>query len=165
MTPSLAFARALRGAATLLLAWAVSACAALPGHEPVRVNVVGFEPLPSEGLEIRFAVKLRVMNPNDTPVSYDGVSLAFDVAGNTLANGVSAAKGDVPRFGEAVFSVPVSISALAAVRQALGLARGESIEELPFRLRGRLAAGALGGMSFSDEGVLRWSQVSTKPAP
>jgi LEA14-like dessication related protein len=161
MSLTLALHRALRGVATLLLAWAVSACAALPGQEPVRVSVVGFEPLPSEGLEIRFAVKLRVMNPNDAPLSYDGVSLAFDVAGNTLANGVSAAKGDVPRFGEAVFTVPVSISALAAVRQALGLARGESIEELPFRLRGRLsAAGPLGGMSFADEGVLRWSQIA-----
>ena len=44
----------------LLLAFALSACASLTGREPERVAVAAIEPLPGEGLELRFLVKLRL---------------------------------------------------------------------------------------------------------
>ncbi len=34
-----------------------------PQHDPLNINVVGIEPLPSQELEVRFAVKLRVQKP------------------------------------------------------------------------------------------------------
>lgn len=140
----------------LLFAALLAGCATLPGQDPLRVNVVGIEPLPSEGLEVRFALKLRAQNPNETALEFNGVSVDLEVAGKTLATGVSDQQGTVPRFGETVFTVPMSISALAALRQALGLASGQSIDELPFKLHGKLASGAFGGHRFSDEGTLRW---------
>jgi hypothetical protein len=151
--PTAAWARALIALACAAL---IAGCAALPGQQPLRVNVVGIEPLPSEGLEVRFALKLRAQNPNETAAEFNGVSVDLEVAGKTLATGVSDQQGTVPRFGETVFSVPMSISALAALRQALGLASGQSIDELPFKLHGRLSSGGFGGYRFSDEGTLRW---------
>jgi len=81
-------------------------CAALRGRDPLQVTVAGIEPLQGQGLELRMLVKLRVQNPNDTPVDYNGVALQMNVQGKTFATGVSDAGGSVPRFGEAIISVP-----------------------------------------------------------
>ena len=45
----------------------------------MTINVVGIEPLQSQDLEVRFAVKLRVQNPNETPIDYNGVALDLEV--------------------------------------------------------------------------------------
>ena len=88
-------------------------CAGMPGRDPVQVTVAGIESLPGEGLEVRMMVKLRVQNPNDAPVEYDGVYVKLDVLDKTFATGVSAERGSVPRFGESVIGVPVSTSSSA----------------------------------------------------
>lgn len=155
--PSL-LARTLLVWLAALLALALGACATLPGRDALRVHVVGVEALQGEGFELRFAVKLRAQNANDAAVEYDGVALELELNGKALASGVSDQKGIVPRYGEAVFSVPVSISAFAAVRQALGFVEGQSIDKIPYVLRGRLAGGMFGGVRFSDEGTLSWPQ-------
>ena len=48
----------------------------------------------------------------------------MDVRGKSFAAGVSDARGSVPRFGEVVLAVPVTVSAFAAVRQVIGFAGG-----------------------------------------
>jgi LEA14-like dessication related protein len=126
-------------------------CAALTGLEPMRVNVVAVEPLPSEGMEVRMTVKLRVVNPNDVALDFDGIWVELDVDGAPLASGVSSERGSVPRYAETVLAVPVSISAVAVLRQMLGLAKGRSTS-VRYALRGRL--GRLGGGSsrFTSSG-------------
>lgn len=142
-----------------LLALLLSACAALGGRDPLALQVVGVEPLHGEGLEVRLAVKLRVQNPNPVAVDYDGIALELIVNGRVLARGVSDQRGQVPRFGEALLEVPVSISAFAALRQALGLAETARLGSVPYVLRGRLGGGLLGGRRFSDAGVVDLSRV------
>ncbi|MDP3874423.1 MAG: LEA type 2 family protein [Methyloversatilis sp.] len=132
----------------------LTGCAGLAARDPVRVNLVGVEPLQGEGFELRFAVKLRVQNPNDSVIDYDGLALELDVNSRSFATGVSDAKGSVPRFGETVISVPVTVSALSALRQALGMTEGSTLENLPFALRGKLAGGTFGTVRFSEEGRL-----------
>lgn len=129
----------------------LSGCAGLLGREPVRVNVVGVEPLRGEGLEARMALKLRVINPNDAAISYDGLSVELDVRGQHFASGVSNERGEVPRFGEALITVPVSVSALSLMRQAMDMARGGS-SRIDYVLKGRLAGTALGSVGFSSSG-------------
>ena len=156
--PSLLLRRTLFIWPGALFALALAGCAVMPGSDPLRVTVVGVEALQGEGLELRFAVKLRVLNPNDTAIEYDGVALDLELNGKALASGASNQKGVVPRFGEAVFSVPVSISAFGAFRQAMGLADGQNLDKLPYALRGKLAGGPFGTMRFTDQGVLNWPQ-------
>lgn len=144
----------------LAIAWglvgaALTGCAAWPDSEPPRVNIVGIERMTGEGFEIRFGLKLRVQNPRNIPIEYDGLALDLDVNGRSLASGVTDAKGTVPRFGETVITVPVSVSAVMAVRQMLGLADGSVRGELPYALRGRLGGGLGGGTTFSAEGTLK----------
>lgn len=141
-----------------LLLLTLSACALLPNRDPLNINVVGIEPLPGQGLEVRLAVKLRLQNPNETAIEYNGVALDLDVNGKLLASGVSDQQGSIGRFSEAVLVVPVSVSAFAALRQAVGLTQTQSLDNLPYTLRGKLAGGLFGTMRFKDSGVLSLPQ-------
>lgn len=138
----------------LFATFVLAGCAALQPNDPLRVEVVGIEPAQSQGLELRLAIKLRIQNPNEGAVSYDGTALELEVNGQTLATGVSDQKGSVPRYGESLLVVPVSISAMNAVRQALVFADGKQREELPYVLRGKLAGGAFGTVRFTKEGSI-----------
>ena len=150
--------RPLRALLLGLLIVTLSACALFPNRDPLNVNVVGIEPLPGQGLEVRMAVKLRLQNPNETAIDYTGVALDLDVNGKLLASGVSDQQGTIGRFSEGILVVPVSVSAFAALRQAVGLTQTQSLDNLPYTLRGKLAGGLFGTMRFSDSGVLSLPQ-------
>lgn len=129
-------------------------CALFQARDAVNINVVGIEPLPAQELEIRFAVKLRLQNPNETAIDYNGVALNLEVNGQPLATGVSDRQGRIERYSEEVLVVPVSVSAFSALRQALGLTQTQSLEGLPYVLRGKLAGGVFGAVRFEDRGRL-----------
>lgn len=137
-----------------LLILVLSACALFPNRDPLNINVVGIEPLQGQGLEIRFAVKLRLQNPNENDIQYNGVALNLEVNGKLLASGVSDQSGTIGRFSEGIITVPVTVSAFAALRQAVGLSETQSLDNLPYELDGKLAGGLFGTMRFSDSGTL-----------
>lgn len=143
-----------------LLLLSLSACALFPNRDPVNINVVGLEPLPSQDLEVRFAIKLRVQNPNETAIDYNGIALDLEVNGHSLASGVSDQSGSIPRFSETIVSVPVSISAFSVLRQTLGLSQTQNLDNLPYVLRGKLAGGLFGTMRFVDSGTLSLPKAS-----
>ncbi|WP_372437093.1 LEA type 2 family protein [Pseudomonas chlororaphis subsp. aureofaciens] len=146
--------RRFLGLTLSLLLLSLSACALFPQHDPLNINVVGIEPLPSQDLEVRFAVKLRLQNPNETAINYNGVALDLEVNGRPLASGVSDQSGSIGRFSEGVLVVPVSVSAFAVLRQTLGLSQTQSLDDLPYVLRGKLAGGPFGTMRFVEKGQL-----------
>lgn len=146
----------------LLLVFALlSGCANLPiGDDAPNVRVAGLERLPTEGLEVRFALKLRVQNPNESTLAYDGISVSLDLDGRGLASGVSNVAGEIPRFSEEVLTVPVTISAFSLVRQLLSRAADASDdttgEAISYTLKGKLGAvaGQSGATRFRDGGEL-----------
>lgn len=164
--------RPRRAALAALLAAAAtvgSGCAHL-GAPPLNVSLVGVEPLPGEGMELRLLVKLRVQNPGQSDVSFDGVSLDLDMRGQRLASGVLAQAGTLPRFGETLLAVPVSVSGLAVLREAVALLRqGGETRSIEFTARGRLGGG-FGGRSFATRAEIDWpprppGASGTAPAP
>ncbi|AZD15771.1 LEA type 2 family protein [Pseudomonas chlororaphis] len=146
--------RRFLGLTLSLLLLSLSACALFPQRDQLHINVVGIEPLPSQDLEVRFAVKLRLQNPNETAINYNGVALDLEVNGRPLASGVSDQSGSIGRFSEGVLVVPVSVSAFAVLRQTLGLSQTQSLDDLPYVLRGKLAGGPFGTMRFVEKGQL-----------
>ncbi|MFK3773897.1 LEA type 2 family protein [Pseudomonas sp. NPDC089406] len=138
----------------VLLSLGFSGCALFQGRDPLNISVIGIDPLPGQDLELRMAVKIRVQNPNETPVDFNGIALNLEVNGQPLAAGVSDQHGHIGRYGEQVIVVPVSITAFAFLRQAYGLSQVESLQGLPYVLRGKLAGGPLGTVRFTDEGRL-----------
>jgi hypothetical protein len=149
---------------TLALAL-LAACASLPSRDPLVVSIAGIEPLPGEGLELRLAVQIRVQNPNDLPVEYSGAALTLDLNGRRLASGVSDRVGVVPRYGETVFTIPVTISAFDMARQVFGFMSAGEVTEVPFRVRGKLEGGVFGTRRFRDEGVFELPSATRRLAP
>ena len=141
----------------------IAGCAGLALQEPLNVNLVGLEPIEGQGMEARFAAKVRVQNPNDTPIDFNGVSITLDVRGERFATGVSDASGTVPRFGDTVLTVPVSVPVASVVRQVLGLVSGGDRTRLDYRVRGRLHSPTLGSYSFDSRGELRLPGPADKP--
>jgi LEA14-like dessication related protein len=144
----------IRRALFAVIPLVVAGCAGMPGQDPLRVTLAGIESLPGEGMEVRMAVKLRVQNPNDAPVNFDGVALTLELRGMDFASGVTDARGSIPRFGETVITVPVTVSVFAVARQVIGLVSGENTQRMEFIARGKLSDGSLGGSRFESRGTL-----------
>jgi len=136
----------------------LGACSLIQPRDPLKVTVAGIEPMEGEGFEMRMLVKLRVQNPNDEPVDYKGVAVDMDVQGKTFASGVSAESGNVPGFGESVIAVPVTISTMNLVRQALGMMKGAGTGTGPgkiaYEMKGKLSGSGMSATRFSTKGDL-----------
>lgn len=151
----------MQSAALLATAVLLSSCAGLAGlsgqYAP-RVYLAGIDSLPGEGLELRFMLKLRIQNPGDADLRYDGVWAEVELQGQALASGGSAVTGVVPRFGETVVMVPVTASGLNLARQAISVLRSSRENSgagtLAYALRGRLGGTGLGGGSFASRGEI-----------
>jgi len=131
---------------------ASTGCATLQGRDPLQVTVAGVEPLQGQGMELRLLVKLRVQNPNDEPVEYDGVAVEMIVQGKTFATGVSDVHGNVPRFGDAVISVPVTASAFRMLGQALTMLRSGATDKIAYEMKGKLNGSAFNSTHFKTQG-------------
>ena len=131
---------------------ALQGCAIFQGRDPLQVTVLGIEPQESQGMELRMLVKLRVQNPNDAPVEYNGVALEMNVQGKTFATGVSDAGGTVPRFGEAIITVPVTISAFHMLGQAFDMIRGGGSGKITYEMKGKLNGSGFNSTHFRTQG-------------
>jgi LEA14-like dessication related protein len=141
----------------LLLAIAMctlGGCASLPNKDPIQVTVAGLESLPEEGegAEIRMLVKLRVQNPNASPIEFSGAYVKLDVLDKTFASGVTNDGGTVPAFGETIVAVPVTVSVLRMVRQVVGLLDGKPVEKITYEMSGKLNGGVFNTERFVAKG-------------
>jgi len=143
-------------------------CALFGNQTPLRVNLVGIDPLPGEGLEWRFMARLRLQNPSEQSFDFDGLSLDIELRRLPFASGVSSQRGRLPRFGELVLGVPVTVPAGALVRQGLSLLRsGGEVGRIAYEVSGRLGGNFIGGMTgatrFEAQGEIDWPPGSTAP--
>ena len=129
-------------------------CAIFQRSDPLQVTVAGIEPMEGQGqgLELRLLVKLRVQNPNDAPIDYNGVAVEMIVQGKTFATGVSDASGTVPRFGESVIAVPVTASAFRMLGEAFTLFRSGSSGKITYEMTGKLNGSGFNSTHFRTQG-------------
>jgi LEA14-like dessication related protein len=142
----------------------LAGCAGLPHQDPIQVSVANVEPLAGEGLELRLLVKLRVQNPNDAPVQYDGVYVKLDVLDKTLATGVSDERGSIPRYGESVIGLPVTVSGLRMAALAFSVLDGKPVDRIRYKLEGKLDGPGFGSTRFQSQGELALPGAAPPPA-
>ena len=145
----------------------VLGCAGMPAGDPLQVTVAGVEPMTGEGLELRMLVSLRVQNPNDGQVDYDGTYLKLLVQDKTFATGVSDASGSVPRFGETVIAVPVTVSMLNVMRQVIGAidAKTAPPDKVRYSLEGKMHGTGFNSLRFKSQGELTLPGAPQAPVP
>jgi LEA14-like dessication related protein len=103
---------------------------------------------------MRMLVKLRVQNPNDAPIEYDGVYVNLDVMDRTFATGVSDQRGSVPRYGEAIVGVPVTVSVLRVALNVFRMLDTKQADQVSYKLSGKLNGPAFGATRFEAQGSL-----------
>jgi len=141
------------------LLYILSGCATFVLHDPLRISVAGLDPLEGKGMEMRFAVQLRIQNHSDKPIDYDGIALDLDLRGASFASGVSDQRGTIPRYGETIITVPVTVPATTIIRQVFDFATGDRTRA-DYRLRGQLGGpGFAGGRNFDSTGELKLPTV------
>ena len=131
----------------------VVACAT--PRAPLQVNVASVERIEGASMELRFMAKLRVQNPNDAPVEFSGATAELQLrgTGRTIGTGVSSGSGYVPRFGETFVNIPITVSGLGELRQAIGL-YGAPDRKLDVGLKGRLNGPGYDALSFDWRGEM-----------
>lgn len=146
----------VRFAALLLIAalCGLSACASFGTRlDPPDVSLIGIEPLPSEGnLEQRLLLRLRVANPNDRALVFDGVDLALDLNGQRLGRALSNERTSIPRLSDEIVELTATTSLFSILRQILSLPEQDGID---YALHGRISlAASAGWLRFDREGRL-----------
>jgi LEA14-like dessication related protein len=145
-------------ALTAAAALALAGCAIFQRTDPPQVTLVGVEPAASQGLEVRMLLKLRVQNPNSTAIDYNGLYVELDLQGKSFASGVSNESGTVPSFGEALISVPVSVSVLGIASHAMGML-GNSMDKIKYEMHGKLNSPTSGAVRFKSQGEVSLSSL------
>ena len=149
--------------AALLVTGLCSCMTLSPNADPLQVSVAGVEPLEGEGLELRLAVKLRIQNPNNAPVEYNGVALTLDVNGKKFGRGVSGDTGTVPRYGDTVVTIPIAVGAFNIARQVLSLVNGGDTKSVSYKVHGKLEGGLFGTKRFEDKGTFEMPTAGVEP--
>jgi LEA14-like dessication related protein len=129
--------------AAVILLLAAAGCASVASLQAPEVRVTSLQMLESTqgSLEQRFAVGLRLTNPNNRAVDVDGLDFELELNGKRLARGVTNEAFELPRLGEAETRVVVTTSVFDVLRQALDLA-GRSDATMDYRVKGRLHLGS-----------------------
>jgi LEA14-like dessication related protein len=145
------------GAFLALLLLLLSGCANMAGtdFDDPEVELLSLAPANSRGMEARFLVTLRIVNPNRTPLSIDGMAYEVYLRDSRILSGVSDQPLEVGAFSETTAKLEVAagmLSSLALLRDLMASPPGESI---PYRLNAKLSRPGLGGtLRISREGSI-----------
>lgn len=137
----------------LLCATLLNGCAALSMPEPLNVTIADLRPIEVGLLEQRYALKVRLLNPNDTEISFDGVVFDLEINDIPFAKGVSDQRSVIPRFGEALIDVQAVSGLQNILRQINELLKGERTS-LTYRIKGRLHGAGFGFTRFDSSGEI-----------
>ena len=137
----------------------LSACAGLGGlSQKPEVSVAGLKLVQVGVFEQRFALKLRVQNPNDVELRINGLSVEVELNGQPFITGLSDKGVTVPRFGEAVLEVMATSTLGSALKQLRELQKGGR-ERIDYRIVGRLNLSGIGTVPFERRRDLQMPAV------
>ena len=137
----------------LLCSISLNACAAFSMQEPLNVTIADLKPIEVGVLEQRYALKVRLLNPNDVEIAFDGVVFDLEINDTPFAKGVSNQSSVIPRFGEAVIDVQAVSGLQNILWQINELLKGERTT-LTYRIKGRLHGGGFGFTRFDSSGQI-----------
>jgi LEA14-like dessication related protein len=107
---------------------------------PPRVNLVDLQVAEVKPLESTFQVEIRIINPNDFPLSVKGVEFDLELNDQRFGTGVSGQSATIAAFDSQVVPVVVYSSMINLVR---GLIKLPQREQLTYKIEGsvRMADG------------------------
>ena len=116
----------------------VSGCANLIDFEEPKVELIGIEALPSDGIEPRFQVSLRVINPNNSDMTIDGVYYELSLRGKEFITGASSTSTTVPSYGENTLNLQASIGLMKMLALMGDFIRNPDNPKLDYQFRAKI---------------------------
>ncbi|MEO0438070.1 MAG: LEA type 2 family protein [Pseudomonadota bacterium] len=147
----------MRASLLLLTLWLLNACSSLPltDFDEPEIELLGLTPVVSDGIEARFRVKLRVVNPNDVELSVRGLAYDLVIRERKLFTGVSNEQIDIAAFGETVVDLEVAAGVLNSLALIRDLMSSPPADGLPYRLDVKLSLAGVGpALRVSRDGVI-----------
>lgn len=122
--------------------------------EPPDVSLVSLAPEDGGPFEQRVRVVLRLTNPNNEDLEFEGLRFQLELNERPFTRGVSNESVTVPRLGEATVEVIATTTLIDWVRQ-IGALTDQRDLDFPYALEGRLfLANSTRSMDFSRSGRL-----------
>lgn len=116
----------------------LSGCATMnPAYEKPSVELVSFKILPAHGFEQNFEIGLKLTNPNNFDLPFNGISYQLSVAGETLAHGVASDISIAEAYGESRFVVPVSTGLIRGIKVISALMNNQG-KDIHYQLKAKL---------------------------
>lgn len=106
-------------------------------YEEPNVELVSFKALPSNGFEQHFEIGLKLTNPNNFAMPFNGISYQLSVAGETLAHGVASNIPTAQAYGESRFVVPVSASLIGGIK-IVRILMTNNRQDISYKLKAKL---------------------------
>lgn len=154
-----------RKALMALGAFALAGCSSSPerGFEPPSVLLTSFGLMPSDGRAPRFAIGLRIINPNRSPLRVRGLAYSVELEGQRMLTGVTSRLGLVPPYGESEIELNAVIDLVSSVRFFNQLISEPNRDQLKYNFRARLDVdGMLAPITLEEKGELVFSQSDAR---
>lgn len=133
-------------------AMTLGGCAGIrPGYERPSLTLDSFRAIPSEGMTPRFALGLRVVNPNPAPLPLRGMSYNVAIEGYRIITGVAGDLETVPAYGESVIELQAGIDLISGLRLINDLLQDTRRENVRYNLKARLDTGGLSRFLVLEE--------------
>ena len=139
----------------LLFAMILGGCASMQSPlEAPHVSLTDLRILDATLFEQRYALKIRVQNPNPVALPINGMDFRLDINDVELGRGVSDKSVTVPAYGETVFEINLGSNFARIVNQIHALESGKG-QSLHYRLSGGISvANRLGKLPFDYQGEI-----------
>lgn len=139
----------------------VQACANLPigQFDEPEVELLALEPIASQGLEARFLMRLRIVNPNDIALDVEGMAYEVFIRDSKILTGVSNEPLRVEAYGESVAELEVAAGMLNSLALLRDLMSNPPDGGLPYRLNAKISRkGLIGALRVTREGAINMNQ-------
>ncbi|MFN2328203.1 MAG: LEA type 2 family protein [Chromatocurvus sp.] len=135
----------------------LTACATpLADFDTPEVDLVGLKPLASRGMEARFLVQLRVLNPNASPLNIEGMHYQVFLREQKALSGVSAEAVNIPAYSEGMVELETVAGLLGSLVLLRDLMAAPPEDGLPYRLEAKLSvARTVRALRIEREGLLQ----------
>ncbi len=117
----------------------IAGCAGLPANtSALRVNLLSMRVVDMQLFEQRYALSIRIQNPNPQDFQVAGLDFSLSINGEFFADGVSNQSVVIPAYGEAVTEVQVSSSWFRLFNQIRALQENTG-EDFTYRISGSVS--------------------------
>ncbi len=139
----------------ILAAGVLAGCAGVyRSLEPPRVTLADLQPLEMKLFEQRYALQLRVQNPNPYDLPITGMDFKLRLNDADFASGVSRTDVTVPAYGEKLVDVEVTSTLVSLMRQLRDMGKADR-QSFSYGITGHIrVAGRLITVPFAYRGEI-----------